>query len=94
VTLFRIVVDPRARRDLFAACGALGLSPLTPPRDHKHVYWWTRRGWDRFGKAVRDHLRNTGYAVTLVRRETPRRDIVKTDGIQAIAPKSVLGNPL
>ena len=89
--LYRLIVDPRARRDLFAACGAMGLSPLRPPGD-RYVYWWTRRGWDRFGSVIRDHLRNTGHSVTLVQRETPRRDIAKTDGIQALARRSVLGN--
>jgi hypothetical protein len=36
-------------------------------------FWFTERGWDRFGRALVSEGRQRGYVVKVIRRKNPRR---------------------
>jgi hypothetical protein len=36
-------------------------------------FWFTERGWDRFGRALVGEGRRRGYVVKVIRRKNPRR---------------------
>jgi hypothetical protein len=36
-------------------------------------FWFTERGWDRFGRAVVREGRRRGYVIKVIRRKNPRR---------------------
>lgn len=54
-------------------------------------FWFTERGWDRFGRELAAEGRRQGYVVKVVRRKNPRRSrIVYTDAWQvALLPERV-----
>jgi hypothetical protein len=52
-------------------------------------FWFTERGWDRFGRALASEGRRRGYVVKVIRRKNPRRSqIVFADAWQvALLPQ-------
>jgi hypothetical protein len=56
-------------------------------------FWFTERGWDRFGRALVGEGRRQSYLVKVIRRENPRRSqIVYADEWQvALLPQKHAG---
>jgi hypothetical protein len=53
---------------------------ITNPRAR---FWFTERGWDRFGRVLASEGRRRGYLVKVLRRKNPRRSqIVYADAWQ------------
>jgi hypothetical protein len=45
-----------------------------PDFDNRRTrFWFTARGWDRFGRALVAEGRRCGYVVKVIRRKNPRR---------------------
>jgi hypothetical protein len=56
-------------------------------------FWFTERGWDRFGRALAGEGRRRGYVVKVIRRKNPRRSqIVYADEWQ-VALLTAKGKP-
>ena len=61
-----------AGRTLSAMMWELHL-PAPSIGNHRARFWFTERGWDRFGRALAREGRQRGHVVKVIRRKNPRR---------------------
>ena len=74
----------------YQCLGALGLDPLRMKRLPKGTkYWFTSRGWKRFGIPCLHYLMDRGYNPEVVAENIPKERIVSTDGMQALVTEAL-----